>query len=230
MTDTKALPGFNHNDFYHRYLLRQVPSRCGRALDVGCGTGLFARRLARQAQSVDAIDSAPEVIVKARALSGGMPNIQYTAADLADFPLSGASYDFIACLASIHHMPFAGTVTTLRDALTPGGVLAVLGCFRYSTPRDYLPDLVAAPTNLVASLTVRAKARIGSRTGQVNTAPVMDPPMTLPEIRSEASRLLPGVVIRRLLFWRYSLIYRDATDHRPRACTSSMHVTEEGPA
>jgi hypothetical protein len=33
--------------------------------------------------------------------------------------------------------------------------------------------------------------------------------MTLPEIRAEAATLLPGALIRRLLFWRYLLVYRD---------------------
>lgn len=37
---------FDHNDHYLRLLLRQVPRNCGAALDVGCGTGRFARRLA----------------------------------------------------------------------------------------------------------------------------------------------------------------------------------------
>lgn len=47
---------FDHNDHYHRLLLRQVPRNCGAALDVGCGTGRFARRLARLGMEVDAVD------------------------------------------------------------------------------------------------------------------------------------------------------------------------------
>lgn len=38
MTPDQARPGFNHNYAYHRYLLRQVPPGCDRALDAGCGT------------------------------------------------------------------------------------------------------------------------------------------------------------------------------------------------
>lgn len=200
--------GFNHNDFYHRYLLRRVPPRCERALDIGCGTGLFARRLAARARSVDAVDREPEVIARAQTLSGHLPNIHYAVADLAGQDLGSARYDFISCLASIHHMPFAETVTMLREALAPGGVLAVLGCFRYAAPVDYLPDLVAAPANLVANAVVRAKARAGGRASEINAAPVLAPRMTLAEIRKEAARLLPGAVVRRRLYWRYSLVYR----------------------
>src|ERR1035438_1423379 len=34
---------WNHNIHYHDVVLRSVPPRCRRALDVGCGQGLLAR-------------------------------------------------------------------------------------------------------------------------------------------------------------------------------------------
>jgi SAM-dependent methyltransferase len=188
-------PGFDHNGFYHRFLLRQVPPECGRALDVGCGSGLFARRLAAHAASVDAIDRAPEMIAQARSQSTG---VRFIHADLADHDLE--RYDYIACVASIHHMPFAETVTRLRAALTPGGVLAVVGCYRQASAADHAPDLIAVPANLIANAALRARSR--------PAAPTMAPRLTLPEIRRHAARLLPGAVIRRRLFWRYTLIYR----------------------
>src|SRR5262245_12519838 len=119
MAGDDARPGFNHNDFYHRYLLRQVPVGCDRALDVGCGTGRFARRLARHAGSVEALDRDAEVIAQARALSGGTPNVRYINADLGTYDLTGPDYGYISCIASIHHLPFAETVDRLRAALAP---------------------------------------------------------------------------------------------------------------
>lgn len=35
--------------------------------------------------------------------------------------------------------------------------------------------------------------------------------MTLAEVRAQAAGLLPGVTVRRLLFWRYLLVYREPT-------------------
>jgi SAM-dependent methyltransferase len=207
VTDATARPGFNHNDFYHRFLFRRLPPRCDRALDVGCGEGLFARRLARHARSVDAVDRSPEMIARARRLSSGTPNIRFVEADLAACDLDDGCYDFIACIASIHHMPFAETAARLREALAPGGVLAIVGCYREATPADYLRDLVAIPANAVAAAAVRTKARRGRPTGHRNTAPIMDPEMTLPEIRREALRVLPAAAVRRRLYWRYTLVY-----------------------
>jgi SAM-dependent methyltransferase len=209
MTDTRPQAVFNHNDFHHRYLLRQVPSGCGRALDVGCGTGLFARRLAQRAHTVEAVDRAPDMVAQAHALSNAAPNVRYIDADIADYDLASSRYDFISCIATIHHMPFTETITMLREALAPGGVLAIVGCYRESTLADHLSTLISAPANIAANTAVKMKTRYSELPiGQVNTAPVMDPRMTIPEIKREAARLLPGVVIRRRLFWRYSLIYQ----------------------
>jgi SAM-dependent methyltransferase len=194
VTGDQARPGFNHNYAYHRYLLRQVPPGCGRALDAGCGAGLFARRLARHARSVDAIDRAPEVIAAARALSADTPGIRYIEADLTGYDLGNGRYDYIACIATIHHMPFDQAISKLRDALAPGGVLAIIGCYRQATPADYARDLAAIPANMTANTITKAKTRWhgSSPARQVSTAPVMDPQMTLPEIKREALRLLPG--------------------------------------
>jgi 2-polyprenyl-3-methyl-5-hydroxy-6-metoxy-1,4-benzoquinol methylase len=105
---------FNHNDHYHRFLLRRVPANCARALDVGCGSGTFARALAARSAEVDAIDRSAEMIASAT----GPPNVHFVHADVREYELG--SYDFVSCVASLHHLPFAETVVRLRDALRPG--------------------------------------------------------------------------------------------------------------
>ncbi|NUS17251.1 MAG: class I SAM-dependent methyltransferase [Streptomyces sp.] len=206
---------FDHNDYYHRLLLRQVPRNCDVALDVGCGTGRFARRLADLGMEVDAIDPSEEAIAEARALSGRIagdrsPHFQH--ADVTGVELSEGHYDFISCLASIHHMPF-DAVAALRDALAPGGVLVILGCYPEKTRLDWAWSLAAVPVNAVARLAVavRDKLRpVSAATGRERAkAPVRQPVMPLLQIRREAAVLLPGCSIRRLLFWRYLLVFRN---------------------
>ncbi|MFI8438236.1 class I SAM-dependent methyltransferase [Streptomyces sp. NPDC079020] len=206
---------FDHNDHYHPLLLRQVPPNCGAALDVGCGTGRFARRLAHLGIAVDAIDPSEEAIAEARALSGRtagdpIPRFQHT--DITDIELPKGHYDFISCLASIHHMPF-DTVAALREALAPGGVLVILGCYPEKSRLDWAWSLAAVPVNAVARLTVAVKDRlrpVSAATGRERVrAPVKQPAMPLLRIRGEAAVLLPGCDIRRLLFWRYLLVFRN---------------------
>ncbi|GGM59816.1 methyltransferase [Longimycelium tulufanense] len=200
---------FDHNDHYHRLLLRQVPSRARRALDVGCGVGLFARKLAARGLEVDAIDSSAEVIQAGKRLSAHCVSVRFRCAEVTTVALPKAGYDYISCLASIHHVPF-DTVTRLRDALAPGGVLVILGCYRESTPVDHLISLPAAAINLVARGVVALREELSRQDAAVMQAPVCRPTMALPEIKQQAANLLPSCTITRLLFWRYFLTYRQA--------------------
>jgi SAM-dependent methyltransferase len=201
---------FDHNDHYHRLLLRQLPPGCRTALDVGCGTGRFARRLAQRGIEVDAVDRSAEVLAAARAApappAGG---IRYLLADVTRVALPAGRYDCVACLASLHHLPFA-TVAALRQALAPGGVLVVLGCYRQRTVADYAVALAAAPLNLAARLAVAAAER--ARGAAPSPRPIAPAAMPLRQVREEAARLLPGCTVRRLLFWRYLLVFRRPED------------------
>ncbi|MFY9930600.1 MAG: class I SAM-dependent methyltransferase [Streptosporangiaceae bacterium] len=57
---------WNHNVHYQPVILRAVPPGCGPALDVGCGDGLLACRLAERCGSVTGIDSDAGMIAVAR--------------------------------------------------------------------------------------------------------------------------------------------------------------------
>ncbi|MFE5175010.1 class I SAM-dependent methyltransferase [Streptomyces sp. NPDC057651] len=190
---------FDHNDHYHRLLLRRLPKDGRTALDIGCGTGRFARRLAGRGYEVDALDPSAEVIAEAEAGGGGP---RFWRADVTATDLPEGRYDVITCLASLHHMPFA-TVTRLRAALAPGGALLVLGCYAGVTPRD----LVAVPANAAARAAVHVADRLRGAAPPPLKAPVRRPDMTLAAVRTEAGRLLPGSQVRQLLFWRYLLTY-----------------------
>jgi hypothetical protein len=91
---------WNHNVHYQPVILAAVPADCGRALDVGCGDGLLAARLA---------DRCTEVT------------------DFLTYPLPEASFDFVCANTSLHHMDFEQALTTMTRLLRPGGRLAVIG-------------------------------------------------------------------------------------------------------
>jgi hypothetical protein len=122
---------------------------------------------------------------------------------VASAGLPKGHYDVITCLASLHHMPF-GTVTRFREALAPGGVLLVLGCYAGIT----WWDLAAVPANAVARAGVAMGERLRGSEAVPLRAPVREPRMSLADVRSEADRLLPGSRVRQLLYWRYLLTYR----------------------
>ncbi|WP_326837734.1 class I SAM-dependent methyltransferase [Amycolatopsis rhabdoformis] len=199
---------FNHNHRYHPLLLRLVPPGTERALDVGCGAGGFARKLAARGIDVDAVDVAGEMVRLASGFgSPGPGRVDVRRADVADEELPANTYGFISCIASLHHMPF-GTVAKLRDALRPGGVLAVLGLARPSTPADYAVELASAPVNVAARLVVAAGEWLNGGVEPAPQAPVNMTFPTMARLRRDSRDLLPGSTIRRLPFWRHLLTYR----------------------
>jgi SAM-dependent methyltransferase len=56
---------WNHNVHYQPVILRAVPAGCGAALEVGCGDGMLARRLAERCAEVTAIDRDARMITLA---------------------------------------------------------------------------------------------------------------------------------------------------------------------
>jgi SAM-dependent methyltransferase len=142
-------------------------------------------------------------------------------ADITGARLPQGRYDFVSCLASIHHMPFGPAVGTLRDALAPGGTLVVLGCYPERSLPDYAWSGAAIPVNAAARAAVAVRERwAGARSPRPRAspgvqphardvrAPVARPEVPLKHIRQQAPVLLPGCTVRRLLFWRYLLVYR----------------------
>lgn len=202
---------WDHNAHYHRTLLRRIPRRFGRGLDVGCGKGAFARRLARRAGAVDAVDVAPDIVAVARSRTPAVANVRFLVGDVLDPSLHLAGYDVITGLAVIHHMPLGPALDRLHDLLLPGGVLLVLGCYEEETRSDVIVSRTASLANIAMGLAHRIGRTANRRSAVGPGAPVAPPTMTLAEIRSQVEARLPGATIHRRLFWRYLLTYR-----RPR--------------
>jgi 2-polyprenyl-3-methyl-5-hydroxy-6-metoxy-1,4-benzoquinol methylase len=178
-----------------------LPRRCGSALDVGCGTGEFARRLTRRADHVTGIDRDATVCGGAEPSDG----VEFRRGDLLTADLPGG-YDVVTALAVLHHVPLEAGLTRLRDLLAPGGTLVVLGLHREQGPLDRALSLAAVPANLlVGALLTRRRGSVARPVAM--TAPTAPATATLAQVRAVAQRVVPGARIRRHLFWRHSLVW-----------------------
>ena len=81
---------WNHNNHFHNYLLRQLPRKVKRVLDIGCGLGVFAQRLAERSELVEALDVDKAILEEASNLNSA-PNICYRQADFLEANLSEES-------------------------------------------------------------------------------------------------------------------------------------------
>lgn len=205
--------GWNHNNHYHEYLLRQMPRPCYHALDIGCGAGEFARRLAQRANHVLALDLSPEMIRLAQERSPHRSNLDYQVGDVLNFALPVNHFDFIGSIATFHHLPLTLLITRLQAALKPGGVLAVLDLYRSETIGDHLTNIVAVPVHQTLQRLKNGRSRRLSPAAQAAWAQhdQHDQFLPLTEIRRICANHLPDAKVKRHLLWRYSLVWRKPT-------------------
>jgi SAM-dependent methyltransferase len=194
---------WSHNDAYHRWLLRQLPRRMSRTVDLGCGTGNLVRAIAARAAVAEGIDADQRVIAVARQSSAGSPGARFGTGDFMELPGDG-QYDVVTALAVVHHGPLRPALIKMRSLLAPGGTIIILGCYRPVTTLDFLTGLVAAPVNMLIGFLKSGQAA-AARVAM--SAPVKPPDTDLAEVRRAAAEVLPGARVRRRLFWRYSLTY-----------------------
>jgi ubiquinone/menaquinone biosynthesis C-methylase UbiE len=99
-----------------------------RVLDVGCGTGVLTRRLARlpAVESVVGVDPAPALLEQARKLAADIPNIAFQEGDGRALPFGEEAFDVVVFDSTLSHVPEPGrALAEAHRVLRPSGWLAV---------------------------------------------------------------------------------------------------------
>jgi ubiquinone/menaquinone biosynthesis C-methylase UbiE len=143
--ETVAEDYWNHNVHYQRVILEAVPVGCGAAIDVGCGDGMLASKLAARCAAVTGIDRDQRIIEAARERGCAGPAVSLVHGDFLDYPLADASFDFACANTALHHMDFGAALAKMARILRPGGRLAVVGLARDGSPADWLVGAAGIP-------------------------------------------------------------------------------------
>lgn len=116
-------------------------------LDVGCGNARFALFLHQHFASEAApltyhgIDSSPTLLDRARTALSDLPHMNFTLEqrDIIDNPPDSGTYDCVALLGVLHHIPGAqqrqSFMKSLAARLNPGGILVFAAWRFYEYPR-----------------------------------------------------------------------------------------------
>ncbi|OBH44308.1 SAM-dependent methyltransferase [Mycobacterium intracellulare] len=192
---------WNHNSAYHPWLVGIAARRRGDVLDVGCGEGLLAQRLAAVSRSVVGIDVDPISVWRAAQRLQPIGNATVQHARFEDLDEAERRYDLITFVASLHHLPLRDALHKARQMLRPAGQLAVVGLSANKSIADWVWAGLCVPAVRAGGLLHRETRDIG--------VPVADPREGLDEIRRVAADVLPGAVIRRGLYYRYRLLWRN---------------------
>src|SRR6185369_7474964 len=201
--------GWTANNHYHDFLLKQVPAKCENALEIGCGTGTFARQLARRCRRVIGIDLSAEMIRVARSPSSRIENLEFELADAMTWSFPQSHFDFICSIATLHHLEQRELLPKIKAALRPGGVFVLLDLVASSGLRERMLDVIG--------LGVSSGLRL-IHNGRLQPPPEVrkaweqhgkhDHYSTIKQMRVLADEILPGASVKRHLLWRYTLVYR----------------------
>ena len=191
---------WNHNTAYHRELLSAVPHPDSRVLDVGCGDGLLLQKLSSIAKHVTGIDPDEKAVTTARSRLAKNSNARIILGDVLTSPeLDEQQFDLITCVATLHHLPLAPALERMRDLVTPGGALRIVGLSANKSVRDWiLSGLLLLP--------IRLMSRLHGESGYPGMTTAR-PSESLAEIRRTAATVLPGSRVRRRFYYRYTLAW-----------------------
>lgn len=120
---------------YHRFLLDPFLDRVassvgrGRALDLGCGTGVITLSLAERGFDVVGVDHSPDMLAIAeqkleRSRAAGKHELM--TADVRDLPFASDEFDCVTCQGLLHHLEdIRPCIAELVRVLKPGGFFYV---------------------------------------------------------------------------------------------------------
>lgn len=204
--------GWTANNHYHSFLLKHVPHNCEHALEIGCGTGAFARLLAKHCKKVIAFDLSPEMIRAARSRSSEFHNLEFQHADALTWDFPEAHFDYICSIATLHHLEQRELLVKIKHALKPGGILIVLDLVQSDSLAERMLDVIALGVSsglrLIHNGRLNPPAEVRKAWEQHGKN---DSYSTTSNVRALASDILTGAHVKRHLLWRYSLVYQKST-------------------
>jgi SAM-dependent methyltransferase len=193
---------WSHNDHFHGWILRRLPARRRRALDVGCGVGLLLSRLRGRFDEVLGVDADAAMAAVSAERFAGDPSVGVRHARFEDVD---GSFDTITMVAVLHHMPLEAALRHASELLEPGGRLLVVGLARAESLTDFIWDVPSSLLNPLVGMLKHPQPVTEPVDDGGPAMPVRDAAETFAELAQVVRRVLPGARIRRRLFFRYTL-------------------------
>ena len=94
-----------------------------RALEVGCGTGLFTEMFAETGAAILAVDISPELVELARRRGLPAERVRFVAGRFEECDVEGP-FDAVIGSSVLHHLEIEASLARIRGLLRPGGWLS----------------------------------------------------------------------------------------------------------
>ncbi len=133
-------------------------------LDMACGSGLMAVRIAPQLRHLTAIDISPKMIAIARdrARAAGVGNISFSVTSVEDFTAPPASFDVVLAMSILHLLDDPpGAIAKAFTLLKPGGVfISNTHCIPGAGWKLKLALRIGLPLGLMPNLQILPKSKL----------------------------------------------------------------------
>jgi len=93
-----------------------------RALELGCGTGVFLERVARSGATIHGLDLSEDLLEKARTRTSRLDNVVLDRGNAEATPYPDAHFDVVYGSSVLHHLHLDAALAEARRVLRPGGL------------------------------------------------------------------------------------------------------------
>ena len=127
---------------YQEALIDYVASFCHgkKVLDMGCGTGIAARQLAKTAVNIVGCDGDPRMIAVAR--SHEQPAIDYVVGLADNLPFGDREFDVVTAFSAFHWFTDRASIDGIKRVLKKNGLFIVTYGVKDHIESDYFKDYV----------------------------------------------------------------------------------------
>jgi SAM-dependent methyltransferase len=92
-----------------------------RALELGCGTGVFLRRVGRHGARIVGLDLSKQLLGKAREQAATLANVRLLCGDAERLPFPDGCFDAVYGSSVLHHLTLENAAREVFRVLRPGG-------------------------------------------------------------------------------------------------------------
>lgn len=185
--------------YFDRFLRKSKLQFRGRVLDVGCGNGRFARRIAQQADSVVAIDVATH-----DEWTQAQPGLEFGVGNAEALAFPDNSFDTVFAMNMLHHAENpARAVDEIHRVCKPGGQIIIVEPNRWN-PLGYvhltlMGDHQHFPTRRFLQLTHRSHSSPELRQFECHCYPFPTALVTIAEAIED--------ILDKVPFWKPFVFY-----------------------
>lgn len=106
-----------------------------KALEIGCGTGIFTAVIARSGADITAVDLSPELAERARA-GNPAPNVKFLVMNVEKLDFPDNTFDCVYGSSVLHHLNLPKALPEMLRVLKPGGA------FVFTEPNMLNPQIM----------------------------------------------------------------------------------------